>query len=66
MGEDPSAEQVRAFLVDLTALTVKHGIAIGGCGCCNSPWLLGSAEKGGRYHTNPAGERLVFIEAGDK
>lgn len=27
------------FLSDLTELSRKHGIAIGGCGCCGSPWL---------------------------
>ena len=31
--------EVQAFLNDLTALTVKHGIAINGCGHCGSPWL---------------------------
>ena len=27
------------FLRELTALTRRYGIAIGGCGCCGSPWL---------------------------
>lgn len=27
------------FLVGLTELTKKTGIAIGGCGCCGSPYL---------------------------
>ena len=27
------------FLIELRELTMKHGIAIGGCGCCSSPWL---------------------------
>lgn len=30
----------RAFLSDLKELTVKHGVVIGGCGCCGSPWLM--------------------------
>lgn len=29
----------RAFLLELRDLTLKHRIAIGGCGCCDSPWL---------------------------
>ena len=28
-----------AFLRDLTDLTIKHKIVIGGCGCCGSPKL---------------------------
>lgn len=28
------------FIAELTALTRKHGIAIGGCGCCGSPFLM--------------------------
>ena len=32
-------ERVMAFLADLDELTDKHGIAIGGCGCCGSPYL---------------------------
>lgn len=27
------------FLNELSELTIKYGIAIGGCGCCDSPWL---------------------------
>lgn len=30
-----------AFLIDLEALTRKHGIAVTGCGCCGSPDLVG-------------------------
>lgn len=32
-------EKVKAFLIDLGKLTVKHGIKIDGCGCCDSPYL---------------------------
>jgi hypothetical protein len=28
-----------AFLQELSQLTIKHGIVIGGCGCCGSPWM---------------------------
>jgi hypothetical protein len=36
---EPTKEQVEAFLTELTALTIKYGIEIGGCGCCGSPFL---------------------------
>lgn len=32
-------EAVKAFLEELSALTRKHRIEIGGCGCCGSPSL---------------------------
>ena len=32
-------EKRDAFLKELTELTLKHGIKIGGCGCCGSPWI---------------------------
>ena len=32
-------EAAKAFILELEALTRKHGISIGGCGCCGSPWL---------------------------
>lgn len=35
-----------SFLKDLTKLTKKHGIAIGGCGCCESPFLCYEKRKG--------------------
>jgi hypothetical protein len=39
-----SQENRDKFLADLTTLTLKHKIAIGGCGCCGSPYLV---ELGG-------------------
>jgi hypothetical protein len=27
------------FLRELSELSKKHKIALGGCGCCGSPWL---------------------------
>ena len=42
-------EQTEAFLAELTALTLKHGIQIGGCGCCGSPFLDPTDAKDGAY-----------------
>ena len=38
-------EKVKDFLTELSALTQKYGIAIGGCGCCGSPWLYYTDES---------------------
>jgi hypothetical protein len=32
------------FLEELSALTKKYGIEIGGCGCCDSPYLVSRHE----------------------
>ena len=36
------------FLKELTELTKKHGLAIGGCGCCGSPFIF--EVKGNKEH----------------
>lgn len=42
-----SKERRDAFLKELTDLTHKHGIAVAGCGCCDSPYLyvVGDSEQ---------------------
>lgn len=32
-------EKIKEFLKELTELSKKHEIYIGGCGCCGSPFL---------------------------
>jgi len=32
--------KLKEFLVELSALTIKYHIEIGGCGCCGSPFLI--------------------------
>lgn len=51
VGTD-DAENVAAFLKELTALTHKYGIKIDGCGCCGSPNLADTdtSEEGFSYH----------------
>ena len=33
-------ERIENFLKELTELTQKHELAIGGCGCCGSPYIM--------------------------
>jgi len=43
MGSDVETQRL-SFILELSELTRKYGIAIGGCGCCGSPWLDDSAD----------------------
>jgi len=38
-------EQYTAFLCDLEEISRKHGIVIGGCGCCGSPFMNAMGRK---------------------
>jgi hypothetical protein len=44
------------FLEELSELTRKYGITIGGCGCCGSPWLMemedGETDSEYRYRAD--------------
>ena len=35
----PTKEEINAFLKDLSEVSRKHGMHIGGCGCCGSPFI---------------------------
>lgn len=37
-------EKVKEFLKELTELTNRYEIRIGGCGCCGSPYLVESFD----------------------
>ena len=32
-------ERIEAFVCGLSELTKRYGLAVGGCGCCGSPFL---------------------------
>ena len=40
-------DRFNKFMAELSDLTNKYGIEIGGCGCCGSPFVTGSD---GRYY----------------
>lgn len=49
MSDSIDEERKAQFLLELTELTKKHGIAIGGCGCCGSPWISNAVYVEGRH-----------------
>lgn len=60
-SEDPAA--LAAFLKDLTALAHKHGIIIGGCGCCSSPYLqdIDASDSGSVYQWSGDGSQELWF-----
>jgi hypothetical protein len=51
----PTPEEFAAFLADLTKLTKKHKLIIGGCGCCGSPFIVREKiANHGRYKAKSA------------
>jgi len=43
--EEVSEARVLSFLLELSDLTARHKIVIGGCGCCGSPSLYELREE---------------------
>lgn len=53
-------KDVQGFLEKLSELTMIYGIAIGGCGCCGSPYLMdrdGNTEINGLQH-----DELIWVD----
>lgn len=55
-------EKQEKFLVELAKLTKKYNVAIGGCGCCGSPYLFNPKQPGGVYTCSKGGDDLSYIE----
>jgi hypothetical protein len=54
------------FLLGLRELTLKYGVAIEGCGCCGSPYLIDVKTRDtshlGGYITSDRGEDIRFYQ----
>lgn len=57
MNDDAKKKE---FMEGLAALTQKTGIAIGGCGCCDSPYLWTPKFNDGQYTTDEDGNNVSF------
>lgn len=52
-------ENEEKFLEELTALSNKYKVAIAGCGCCGSPFIMTTDVENG-YYKHYDGEDLRF------
>ena len=43
-------ERLENFLKELTELTHKYNLAIGGCGCCLSPYIMDEFQEKQFYY----------------
>lgn len=58
----------REFILGLTKLTQETGIAIGGCGCCGSPYLVEAkfTSSASGYVCDRDGESVRWIDPSDE
>jgi hypothetical protein len=45
-------EKIDSFLNDLTKLSVKYNLYIGGCGCCGSPFIISEGGENNYLYDN--------------
>lgn len=59
-------DRIKIFLAELTLLSRKHGLAIEGCGCCESPYIVEAKKvESSRYWTRGVDRQVVFSEEND-
>lgn len=59
-------EPLAAFLADYLSVCLTHSMAVGSCGCCESPYpvaLEGSEEDGGWDSPRPAPGEVITVHA---
>jgi len=60
-------EDLKEFLKELSKLTRKHNITIGGCGCCGSPFLMRIKKvTSGKYVCSDDCEGLSWKDDSDE
>lgn len=54
--------RLKFFLLELSELTNKYEIAIGGCGCCGSPYIIDFKKEyeGNNLYYDDENKKYVF------
>ncbi|MBX5436754.1 MAG: hypothetical protein IRZ33_06000 [Alicyclobacillaceae bacterium] len=58
-------EKLQAFLDELSELTKRYGLIIGGCGCCGSPYVYGDDAGGDHLQWNSEEQCYYLITDAD-
>ena len=64
MNKEPiTQKELESFLAELTALSEKYNLYIGGCGCCGSPWIdrPGAPNEATELRMNSNGKYVAFF-----
>jgi hypothetical protein len=59
-------DNVKEFLRELSKLSRRYKISIGGCGCCGSPFLSPISGDGGRYETSEDFDGMYWKQDNDE
>lgn len=51
---------LESFIAELTELSKKHDLVIGGCGCCDSPWIESNNENVGKMGNDEYANELKW------